>query len=131
MKNIFTQCFSIEEADHLGHFLMSRGYEGVQNDSYRYCKLSIERALIDNEKHNRVYIYVGVNGCQIVVGRNKKQMRHISEINLCILGLCLLFPIRFLNQLREFTLLHILPRCCKVEFESSLNNFIHGKLEQY
>ncbi|MDD3038837.1 hypothetical protein [Bacteroides sp.] len=76
MKNIFTQCFSIEEADHLGSFLMSRGYEGVQNDSYRYCKLSIERALIDNEKHNRVYIYVGVNGCQMVVGRNKKQMRH-------------------------------------------------------
>lgn len=75
MKNIFTQCFSVEEAGSLGHFLMSKGYEGVQNDSYRYCKLSIERTFIDNKKHNREYIYVGVNGCQMVVGRNKKQMR--------------------------------------------------------
>ena len=50
---------------------------------------------------------------------------HLSDINLCILGLCLLFPIRFINQLREFTLLHILPKCCKVEFKSSLNNLKH------
>lgn len=75
MKSIFTQCFSVEEADKLGHFLMSKGYEGVQNDSYRYCKLSIERAFIDNAKHNRGYIFVGVNGCQMVVGHYKKQMR--------------------------------------------------------
>lgn len=38
MNNIFTICYSEEEANEIGHFILSRGYEGVQNDSYRYCR---------------------------------------------------------------------------------------------
>lgn len=37
MNNIFTIAYSREEANEIGHFIMSKGYEGVQNDSYRYC----------------------------------------------------------------------------------------------
>lgn len=42
MKNIFTIAYSEEEANVIGHFIMSKGYEGVQNDSYRYCREVIE-----------------------------------------------------------------------------------------
>lgn len=38
MNNIFTICYSEEEANEIGHFIMRKGYEGVQNDSYRYCR---------------------------------------------------------------------------------------------
>ena len=41
MNNIFTICYSEEEANEIGHFILSRGYEGVQNDSYRYCREAI------------------------------------------------------------------------------------------
>lgn len=41
MKNIFTIAYSEEEANVIGHFIMSKGYEGVQNDSYRYCREKI------------------------------------------------------------------------------------------
>lgn len=30
MNNIFTICYSEEEANEIGHFILSRGYEGVQ-----------------------------------------------------------------------------------------------------
>lgn len=36
MNNIFTICYSEEEANEIGHFIMRKGYEGVQNDSYVY-----------------------------------------------------------------------------------------------
>lgn len=75
MRQIYTLCRSLEEANTLGHFIMSKGYEGVQNDSYRYCKESMERALKENIRHYRDYCFVGVNGCQLVVGKNKKEMR--------------------------------------------------------
>lgn len=30
MNNIFTICYSEEEANEIGHFIMRKGYEGVQ-----------------------------------------------------------------------------------------------------
>ena len=75
MRQIYTLCHSFEEANALGLFIMSKGYEGVQNDSYRYCKEAIKWALKDNARHHRDYCFVGVNGCQMVVGKNKKEMR--------------------------------------------------------
>ena len=75
MKQIYTKCHSFEDANALGHFIMSKGYEGVQNDSYRYYKEAIEWALKENKRHHRDYCFVGVNGGCIVVGRHKKQMR--------------------------------------------------------
>lgn len=75
MKNIYTLCYTIEEADALGHFIMGKGYEGVQNDSYRYCRMEMEWAFKRNARHSRNYIFVGVNGYQLVVGMNKREMR--------------------------------------------------------
>lgn len=75
MKNIFTICYSREEANEVGHFIMSKGYEGVQNDSYRYCDESIQFALKENTCHHIDHIYVGVRGCQMIVARNKRFLR--------------------------------------------------------
>lgn len=75
MRQIYTLCRSLEEADALGHFIMGKGYEGVQNDSYRYCKEAIEWALKENRRHHRDYCFVGINGGCMVVGKNKKEMR--------------------------------------------------------
>ena len=75
MKRTYTLCNSEEEANALGHFIISKGYEGVQNDSYRYCDLEIRFALKENRRHHRNFCFIGVNGCQMVVGKNKKEMR--------------------------------------------------------
>lgn len=79
MKRIYTQCFSINNADDLGHFIMRYGYEGVQNDSYRYCLLMIKAAIRDNLKHYRNYCFIGVNGYRLVVGKTKKDMRRAGS----------------------------------------------------
>ena len=52
---------------------MSKGYEGVQNDSYRYCDLQIYAAIKKNKRHYRNFCFVGVNGGRMVVGKNKKK----------------------------------------------------------
>lgn len=75
MKSIYTLCNSEEEANALGYFIMSKGYEGVQNDSYRYCDLQIYAAIKKNKRHYRNFCFVGVNGGRMVVGKNKKEMR--------------------------------------------------------
>lgn len=75
MKQIYTICSSFEEANNLGLFIMGAGFEGVQNDSYRYCKEAIKWALKENSRHHRDYCFIGVNGGRLVVGRNKKAMR--------------------------------------------------------
>ena len=67
MNNIFTICYSEEEANEIGHFILSRGYEGVQNDSYRYCRDVIRWAFKQANRHHSCFIYVGVIGCQMIV----------------------------------------------------------------
>lgn len=66
MKNIFTIAYSEEEANVIGHFIMSKGYEGVQNDSYRYCREKIWWTFKQAKKHHIDFIYVGVNSYQLV-----------------------------------------------------------------
>ena len=75
MNNIFTICYSEEEANEVGHFIMSKGYEGVQNDSYRYCDTSIWFAFHEAERLHKDCIYVGVNGYQMVVSHLKRELR--------------------------------------------------------
>lgn len=75
MKRIYTRCDSLEEAMALEYFIMSKGYEGVQNDSRRYNKQMIEIAFKKNEWHHLPHCFIGVNGCSLVVGANKKYMR--------------------------------------------------------
>ena len=75
MKKIFTACYSEEEANEVGRFIMSKGYEGVQNDSYRYCKEAIWWAFHQNERHNKDYIFVGCTGGNMIVARCKKSLR--------------------------------------------------------
>lgn len=52
MNNIFTICYSEEEANEIGHFIMRKGYEGVQNDSYRYCREAIWWAFKEAKSHH-------------------------------------------------------------------------------
>lgn len=81
MRKIYTRCYSIEEADALGHFIYGvKGYEGVQNDSYRYCRLDIEIAFKRNARHQREYVYIGVNGYQLVVDYCKRAMRRSGSL---------------------------------------------------
>ena len=75
MNNIFTICYSEEEANVIGLFIMSKGYEGVQNDSYRYCRESIRWALKQAKRHHLNCIYVGVAGCQMTVSKSKRGLR--------------------------------------------------------
>lgn len=78
MREIFTRCTSIEEADEIGHFIMSKGYEGVQNDSYRYCKLTMDIALNENIRHNREYLFVGATQWKIVVAKSKRALTRLG-----------------------------------------------------
>lgn len=76
MKKIYTRCHTIEDADALGRFIVGdKGYEGVQNDSYRYCRLHIEIAFKRNARHNKEYVYIGVNGGLLVVDYSKRGMK--------------------------------------------------------
>ena len=75
MRKIFTMCTSIEEADEIGHFIMSKGYEGVQNDSYRYCRENMDFYLKRNRVHNRNFVFVGVNRDMMIVSFCKKIMK--------------------------------------------------------
>lgn len=75
MNKIFTACYTKEEAYEVGRFIMSKGYEGVQNDSWRYCAESIYFAFSRNTRHNIGHIYVGVNGCQMIVAKTKRGLR--------------------------------------------------------
>ena len=75
MRKIFTMCTSIEEADEIGHFIMSKGYEGVQNDSYRYCRESMDFYLERNSVHNRNFVFVGANRDMMIVSYCKKIMK--------------------------------------------------------
>ena len=74
-KNLFTVSYSDEEANEIGHFIMSKGYEGVQNDSYRYCRESIRYAFSESERHHRRYIYIGCSKGRMVVATSKKVLR--------------------------------------------------------
>lgn len=79
MRKIFTMCTSIEEADEIGHFIMSKGYEGVQNDSYRYCREEMEFYLKRNRAvHNRNFVFVGANRDMMIVSYCKKIMKKMG-----------------------------------------------------
>lgn len=80
MKSIYTQVRTIEEAEALGYFIVRNGYEGVQNDSYRYCRISIERAIMENRRHNRDFCYIGINNSRLVVGRHRRAMRRQGSL---------------------------------------------------
>ena len=54
---------------------MSKGYEGVQNDSWRYCDIMIDSCLRENSEHHIGHIYVGVNGYGMVVAKSKRGLR--------------------------------------------------------
>lgn len=75
MKNIFTIAYSEEEANEIGHFIMSKGYEGVYNDSYRYCNAAIKAAMYHNRAHHKDCIYVGVSYDRMVVACEKRALR--------------------------------------------------------
>lgn len=75
MKRIYTKCTSLDEALAIASYIMSKGYEGVQNDSSRYDKMCIKAAFNETLRHHLPFCFIGVNGCSLVVGRTKKYMR--------------------------------------------------------
>lgn len=75
MKKIFTIAYSEEEANEIGHFIMSKGYEGVQNDSYRYCREIISWDFKQNRRHHKDYIFVGCTGGCMIVRKSKRTLR--------------------------------------------------------
>ena len=40
MEKIKVRAYTLKEAEEIMRFCLKQGYEGVQNDSYRYCKES-------------------------------------------------------------------------------------------
>lgn len=44
-KNIKVRAYTLKEAEEIMRFCLRSGYEGVKNDSYRYCKQYAEWAL--------------------------------------------------------------------------------------
>lgn len=95
MNKIFTVCYSEEEANEIGHFIMSKGYEGVQNDSYRYCRETIRFDFSEAKRHHRDCIYIGCNGGSMVVAHNKRVLRRK--------GLKFIEKRRMFYELLEFT----------------------------
>jgi hypothetical protein len=45
MVKIKVRAYTLKEAEDIKKFCLKQGYEGVQNDSYRYCKSSASYAL--------------------------------------------------------------------------------------
>lgn len=74
-RTIFTAAHSEEEANEIGHFIMGKGYEGVQNDSYRYCDTMIHAAFKRASRHHIDEIYIGVSYDSMVVSANKRGLR--------------------------------------------------------
>jgi len=66
--------FTLKEAEDVIHTMMAAGYEGVQNDSYRYCKVTAKYAL----KSGRCYICN--DGCNIRVSdaHDKKRKKFLD-----------------------------------------------------
>lgn len=75
MRRIYTSCTSVDEAIALALFIVGKGYEGVQNDSFRYCDTCIKVVFNANARHFRDIVYLGVNDGRLVVGGNRRCMR--------------------------------------------------------
>lgn len=73
-KEIFTICNSFEEANELGRYIVRHGYEGLYNDSYRGCETAISFDFRDNVKEGRPFLYVGVKGCSLSIGKTKEDI---------------------------------------------------------
>lgn len=57
LQRIRVRAYKLAEAEEIMHFAMHNGFEGVKNDSYRYCKESAEYCLNDD---NCCYICVSI-----------------------------------------------------------------------
>lgn len=66
--------YDIDEAEALMGDLMARGYEGVQNDSYRYCKESANRTL----KSGCCYICNGGGAIYVANGHDPKRKKFLD-----------------------------------------------------
>ena len=66
----FTIVSDFESGWNLILYIRSFGYEGVQNDSLRYCDTTLKYVL---DKHKIACI--GTNGCQILISKCKRRLR--------------------------------------------------------
>nr|DAT76501.1 MAG TPA: hypothetical protein [Caudoviricetes sp.] len=47
----------------------------IRNELNKHWDYEIRLALKENRRHHRNFCFIGVNGCQMVVGKSKKEMR--------------------------------------------------------
>ena len=58
MTKIKVRVYTLKEAENIMKFCLKQGYDGVQNDSYRYCKESASHCL----KNGTCFICVSNGG---------------------------------------------------------------------
>lgn len=78
LPKVYVRAYTFAEAQLIMQAMMRVGYEGVQNDSYRYCDLMASQAL----KSGRCYILNG--SCSIYVSnihdkRTRKGRKEVSR----------------------------------------------------
>lgn len=79
MTKIKVRAYTLKEAEEIMLFCLGQGYEGVQNDSYRYCKESASYRL----KKGACFICVhnGVFGNIIVCDTHWRKHRQYKELS--------------------------------------------------
>lgn len=80
IKKIKVRAYTLKEAEEIMKFCLRKGYEGVQNDSYRYCKESAAYAL----KKGICFICVHNSGSSRIIvcdthWRKHRQFKELSK----------------------------------------------------
>ena len=79
MSRIKVRAYTLKEAEDIMKFCLRQGYEGVQNDSYRYCKLSASNALQKGTCF--ICVYNGGFGNIIVCDTHWRKHRQYKELS--------------------------------------------------
>ena len=76
---IKVRAYTLKEAEEIMHLCLRRGYEGVQNDSYRYCKQQASWALRKGTCF--ICVYNGGFGNIIVCDTHWRKHRKYKELS--------------------------------------------------
>lgn len=74
IKKMRVRVYTLDEAEALMADMMQRGYEGVQNESYRYCKESAYNALLSG----CCYICNAGSSIYVANGHDPKRKRFVE-----------------------------------------------------
>lgn len=79
MTKIKVRAYTLKEAENIMKFCLKQGYEGVQNDSYRYCKESASCCL--DKGTCFICVYNGGFGNIIVCDTHWHKHRQYKELS--------------------------------------------------